>query len=176
MRAHPDCITTRKPGVALDRIVLHTMEGTLAGSVAWATRSRAERAASFQRRLGGTLAGWMADSRTYPTAAHYYIGKDGKVVQLVDDWQKCAHAGNYNSRSLGIEHEAKAGDPGAWTPLLLVTSARIVRVLCNKYDIPIDRTHIVGHNEVPGATHTDPGKFFPWDEYLDLVANAHVVG
>ena len=39
-----------------------------------------------------------------------------------------------------------------------------------KYGIPADRQHIIGHNEVPDATHSDPGAF-PWEAYMQRVAN-----
>jgi hypothetical protein len=49
------------------------------------------------------------------------------------------------------------------------SSARLTAYLCRKYGIPIDRQHIIGHNEVPGSTHTDPSPYFPYDKYLRLV-------
>ena len=39
-------------------------------------------------------------------------------------------------------------------------------ILCRKFGIPVDRAHIVGHSEVPGATHTDPGPAFPWEAFM----------
>ncbi|MFF4259712.1 hypothetical protein ACFY1L_52005 [Streptomyces sp. NPDC001663] len=41
-----------------------------------------------------------------------------------------------------------------------------------RYDIHVDREHIVGHNEVPGATHIDRGPYSDWDRYLRLVRAA----
>jgi hypothetical protein len=37
--------------------------------------------------------------------------------------------------------------------------------------IPVDRSHIIGHSEVPGATHTDPGDGWDWDLYMDLISD-----
>ncbi|MET9133681.1 hypothetical protein [Streptomyces antibioticus] len=42
-----------------------------------------------------------------------------------------------------------------------------------RYGIPVDREHIVGHVEVPGTDHTDPGEHWDWDRYMKLVAAAH---
>jgi hypothetical protein len=36
-------------------------------------------------------------------------------------------------------------------------------------DVTLDRDHIVGHVEVPGATHTDPGTGWDWDRYMGYV-------
>lgn len=162
--AHPDCIHARKPGVKLDMIVIHTMEGTFGGSLAW-----------FQQ-------GKDKPGRSVPTAAHYLIGRNGDVCQMVPDDQKCYHAGNYNSRSIGIEHEARIAPwsvrPGKAPPFhtndfpedMMAASARVVAALCAKYGIPADRQHIIGHNEVPGATHTDPGSVFPWADFMARIA------
>ena len=158
--AHPDCVYERKSGIKIDRIVLHTMEGTLAGTVAF-----------FQQ-------GW--EQRKVPTAAHYCIGRLGDVVQMVDDRKKALHAGNYNSRSIGIEHEARIDSwptsirrppfaVGEFPETMLAASAEVTRILCVKFGVPADREHIVGHNEVPGSTHRDPGSGWPWDAYMALV-------
>lgn len=34
------------------------------------------------------------------------------------------------------------------------------------YSVTWDRSHIVGHKEVPGATHTDPGYYWNWSYYM----------
>jgi N-acetyl-anhydromuramyl-L-alanine amidase AmpD len=41
-------------------------------------------------------------------SAHYVIGQDGRIAQLVSEADTAYHAGNYlmNLRSIGIEHEA----------------------------------------------------------------------
>jgi hypothetical protein len=49
------------------------------------------------------------------------------------------------------------------------SSARLAAFLVDRYGIPLDRQHIVGHNEVPGTTHTDPGRYWDWDKYLGYV-------
>jgi hypothetical protein len=36
----------------------------------------------------------------------------------------------------------------------------------------MDRSHIIGHNEVPGATHTDPGSCWNWTYYMQLVTQS----
>ena len=42
--------------------------------------------------------------------------------------------------------------------------------LCKQYTIPIDRYHIIGHNEVPYPnTHIDPGYYWDWAKYIGYV-------
>lgn len=159
--AHPDGIYPRKAGVKLDRIIIHTIEGSFSGCLSWFQQGKA--------------------TRPVPTAAHYVISRAGDVCQMVPDDKKCFHANSYNSRSIGIEHEARVSPwsvrPGKAPPfpvndfpdVMLDASARVVAALCKKYSIPADRQHIIGHNEVPDASHTDPGAF-PWEAYMARVA------
>ena len=63
------------------------------------------------------------------------------------------HAGNWdvNTRSIGIEHEGFLAKGGTWyTEAMYRASARLVKYLAAKHDIPLDRAHILGHDNVPG--------------------------
>lgn len=150
--ASPDAIRTRNPRYPVDRIIIHTMQGTLAGTVAW----------------------FETPGRAVPTAAHYLVGLDGSVVQMVPDVNKALHAGSstepgWNDRSIGIEHAGFVDDGHAPTAAMLQASARVCAVMCRKFSIPVDRVHIIGHVEVPGVTHTDPGHEWPWSLYIDMI-------
>jgi hypothetical protein len=90
------------------------------------------------------------------------------------------HAGNswWNLHSIGIEHEGWAGRRG-FTESEYRASAQLVAYLAHRWSIPLDREHIIGHNEVPnpyrpgwfgGANgHTDPGMYWNWGHYMHLV-------
>ena len=152
--ADPSCLHSRD-GVRVDRIIILVTEGSYKGTIAW-----------FTQPAGGARG-------SAPTAAHYIVSLAGDVCQMVPDDRACYHAGSHterhwNERSLGIEHEGWTGktiSPDAQHP----ASARVVAVLCRKFGIPMDRSHIIGHNEVPGATHTDPGSTWPWDRFMGMV-------
>ena len=107
-------------------------------------------------------------------AAHYIVGKDGHVAQMIRELDVAYHAGNraYNERSVGIEHEGFVDRPEDFTDKMYEASARLTARICARYDIPVDRKHIIGHVEVPGTDHTDPGKHWDWDRYLPLVRKA----
>lgn len=45
----------------------------------------------------------------------------------------------------------------------------LVNVLKKYYEIPIN--HIMGHGQVPGARTECPGKYFPWREFRERLAN-----
>ncbi|MFI6492897.1 N-acetylmuramoyl-L-alanine amidase [Streptomyces sp. NPDC050564] len=117
-----------------------------------------------------------------PTEAswHYSIrSKDGHITQHVRTKDMAWHSGNQfvNARSIGIEHEGFLRQPHTWySEQMYRASARLVRYLAKKYDIPLDRQHIFGHDNVPSPTadsipdmHDDPGPFWDWRHYFDLL-------
>ncbi|MFM9595949.1 N-acetylmuramoyl-L-alanine amidase [Streptomyces scabiei] len=107
-------------------------------------------------------------------AAHYIVRKDGRVTQMIRELDVAYHAGNrdYNERSVGIEHEGFVEKPEDFTAEMYEASARLTARICARYDIPVDREHILGHVEVPGTDHTDPGEGWDWDRYMKLVRAA----
>lgn len=114
---------------------------------------------------------WFKDSRA-GTSAHYTVrSSDGFVGQSVHEKDIAWHAGNwtYNKTSIGIEHEGYVSNSSWFTTKMYRSSARLTAYLSKKHGIPIDRQHIIGHNEVPGATHTDPGRYWDWPRYMKLV-------
>jgi hypothetical protein len=111
---------------------------------------------------------------------HYTLrSSDGHVAQHVRTKDVAWQAGNWyiNSKSIGLEHEGFLAEPDAWyTEAMYRTSARLVRYLAAKYDIPLDRQHILGHDNVPGPVssyiprmHTDPGPYWDWAHYFELL-------
>ncbi|MFF5370548.1 N-acetylmuramoyl-L-alanine amidase [Streptomyces sp. NPDC013187] len=108
-------------------------------------------------------------------SAHYVVrSSDGRVAQCVRESDIAWHAGNwdYNTRSIGIEHEGWVSRPGYFTDVMYERSARLTAAICRRYGIPRNREHIIGHHEVPGSDHTDPGRHWDWKRYLRLVKSA----
>ncbi|MFB6811000.1 N-acetylmuramoyl-L-alanine amidase [Streptomyces sp. NPDC056387] len=131
----------------VDRIVVHVTQGSFASSVD-----------AFKNP-------W------HQASAHYIVGQDGRIEQMVRELDVAFHSGNrsMNERSVGIEHEGFVDRPQDFTDALYAASARLAADVCHRYGIPVDRTHILGHSEVPGADHTDPGPHWDWNRYLGLV-------
>jgi len=116
-------------------------------------------------------------------AAHYVIrSSDGHVVKMISPRHVAWHAGNwyYNMHSIGIEHSGWAFEGHRWySEDMYQASAKLVRFLAERYKIPLDRAHILGHEEVPGVDmarqgrmHWDPGPFWDWEHYMQLVRGA----
>ncbi|MGW1071958.1 N-acetylmuramoyl-L-alanine amidase [Streptomyces sp. NPDC002537] len=116
---------------------------------------------------------------TYVSWNYTVRSADGHIAQHVPTKDVAWHAGNWyvNSTSVGIEHEGFLAQPDAWyTEEMYRTSARLVGYLADKLDVPLDRQHILGHDNVPGTTpgtirgmHTDPGPFWDWEHYFELL-------
>lgn len=111
----------------------------------------------------------------HKAAAHYVVrSDDGHIAQCVSERNIAWHAGHWdiNTRSIGIEHEGWIDDPSWFTDALYRQSARLTAAVCDRYGIPVDREHIIGHVEVPGTDHYDPGEYWDWARYLQLVTEA----
>jgi N-acetyl-anhydromuramyl-L-alanine amidase AmpD len=105
-------------------------------------------------------------------SAHYLVrSADGHVAQCVRERDIAWQAGNwdYNTRSIGIEHEGWVDQPAYFTNALYEESAKLTAAICTRYSIPKDRAHIIGHYEVPGTDHTDPGPNWDWTRFIRLV-------
>ncbi|MBL1065429.1 N-acetylmuramoyl-L-alanine amidase [Streptomyces sp. 7-21] len=112
---------------------------------------------------------------SHGAASHYVIrSSDGHIAQMARELDVAYHAGNwdYNLRSIGIEHEGWADDPSYLTDVMYESSAELVAGICRRYHIPVDREHILGHNEVPDVARICPGPHWDWDRYMGLLRRA----
>jgi N-acetylmuramoyl-L-alanine amidase len=129
--------------------------------------------------MPGTLS-WLKNPASQ-ASAHYLVTKDGRIYQLVADEDTAWHSGivnrpnwplydgtNPNSYTLGIEHEALAGE--ALTEAQYQATLSLHRQLVNKWGIPVGQDHIIGHNRIDSVNRSnDPGPNFPWERlFADL--------
>ncbi len=120
----------------------------------------------------------LVQDPTYVSWQYTLRSADGHVAQHLKAKDVAWQAGNWyiNAKSIGLEHEGYAAD-GAWfTEALYRSSAKLVGYLAHKYGIPLDRAHILGHDNVPGTVpstvrgmHWDPGPYWNWSHYFDLL-------
>ncbi|WP_405564970.1 N-acetylmuramoyl-L-alanine amidase [Streptomyces sp. NBC_01180] len=144
-------VSTRPSAYRIDRVVVHVTQETFANTLA------------------------IFRNPAKAVTAHYVVrSADGYIAQCVREHDIAWHAGNwdYNTRSVGIEHEGWVDKPEYFTDALYEKSAALTASVCDRYSIPKDRTHIIGHVEVPGTDHTDPGPNWDWVRYLRLVNQA----
>lgn len=103
-----------------------------------------------------------------PVSAHYLIGSDGHIYQLVRDLQRAWQAGSgrwgtitdVNSASIGIEldNNGRTQFPEAQISSLL----RLLTDLTTRFHIP--RTQVIGHQDMAPSRKDDPGPLFPWSQ------------
>lgn len=104
------------------------------------------------------------------TSAHYIVGRDGKVVQMVNDYLRANHAGvakwgneyDLNSCSLGIELDNNGNEP--YSDAQMNSLLALLTSLKKKYNIPV--SNIIGHSDIAPKRKQDPNKF-PWKQLAD---------
>jgi N-acetylmuramoyl-L-alanine amidase len=105
-------------------------------------------------------------------SAHYVIRGDGHIAQIVHEADTAWHSGNYwyNLSSVGIEFELDRVTNPSFRAEQYYAGAALVCAIAARQGIPLDRSHVIGHNEVPGSTHTDPGPTWDWPHFMWLVS------
>lgn len=78
---------------------------------------------------------------------HFVIRKDGTVERGRPEWAVGSHAYGENSHTIGI-HLSGDFNAGVPTEAQVEKCAMLLAYLCDKYGIPVDRNHIVGHGEL----------------------------
>lgn len=86
---------------------------------------------------------------------HFVVRKDGTIERGRPVWAIGAHAQGDNAHTIGI-HLSGDFSHAQPTTAQIERTAMLIANLCEDYDIPIDRAHIVGHGELmetecPGA-------------------------
>ncbi|MFN3324241.1 MAG: N-acetylmuramoyl-L-alanine amidase [Bryobacteraceae bacterium] len=91
------------------------------------------------------------------TSAHYIVGRDGAIRQCVQETDTAFHAGivlnptwpglkprvNPNFYTIAVEHECAPGERWPYA-----ASAALIAGIARRWDIPIDRAHIVLHSAI----------------------------
>lgn len=99
-------------------------------------------------------------------SAHYVVGRDGKVYQMVNDYLRAQHAGigkwgnvtDMNSCSIGIEMDNN-GTTDIWTEAQINSLCALLATLKKKYSIPT--ANFIGHADYAPTRKPDPNNF-PW--------------
>jgi N-acetyl-anhydromuramyl-L-alanine amidase AmpD len=105
-------------------------------------------------------------------SAHYVVRGDGHVAQVVGEADTAWHSGNawFNDHSVGIEIELDDNTNPEFTAAQYYATAALACAIAARHGIPLDRAHVVGHNEVPGSTHSDPGPTWGWPHFMWLTS------
>lgn len=104
-------------------------------------------------------------------SAHFFIRRDGALLQFVPCLMRAWHAGEStwrgrtrcNDFSIGIELEG--ADDVAFTDMQYQRLGDLVRALYARYPI-VDS---VGHSDIAPGRKTDPGPCFDWQRYAAIL-------
>ena len=132
----------------------------------------------------------------YEVSTHYIIDREGKVTCYIPENLVAYHAGYgtwgddpkyldlMNEYAIGIElvaigsqkdmaqylhpSEYNALDKAiiGYTDAQYAALEALVTDICDRYNIPMDRNHIIGHEEY-SPSKTDPGELFNWNYIIN---------
>ena len=136
--------SSRPGSYPINYVVIHKVQGSAAGAASW-----------FQNCSSNVTAHYVFDNNS------------GYCYQSVYEADIAWHAGNwtYNTQSIGIEHggyvSSNDTSNACYRESGLETQSCIIY-----YNVQWNRGRVLGHSEVPGATHTDPGIYWNWNFYM----------
>ena len=117
-------------------------------------------------------------------SSQYCVNKDGTILQFVNEADTAWANGrvdkptakkvlsklgiNPNLFSISIEHEVLGPEPKGINELQYQTSTKLIQEICERWKIPLDREHIIGHREIY-SLKTCPGNI----DISRLISLAH---
>lgn len=117
---------------------------------------------------------YFKDIYQQKVSAHLLIRRDGELVQYVSFDQRAWHAGvsEYQGRqrcndfSIGIELEGSVNQPYRESQYRQL--ADVAKRLLANYP-KLNRQRIVGHSDIAPGRKDDPGPWFDWQKFYDLL-------
>lgn len=118
----------------------------------------------FTNRLDPCAHPYYAEICHLRVSAHFFIRRDGELVQFVSTRERAWHAGvsswagreRCNDFSIGIELE------GCDTQPFEAAQYRVLKQLLRTLVAAYPVAAVVGHSDVAPGRKTDPGPFFDW--------------
>jgi AmpD protein len=124
----------------------------------------AEVPALFTNQLDWDAHPYFTQIRGLEVSTHFFIRRDGALMQFVSADERAWHAGqsSYRGRhqcnddSVGIELEGLEGD--SFEDAQYAQLVRLCQALKSRYPI----THVAGHEHIAAGRKQDPGAGFDW--------------
>ena len=105
-------------------------------------------------------------------SSHYFVKKNGSILELVPDLYEAWHAGkscwkkysSLNKYSIGIEIQNSGHDNSYenFSSKQIISLKKLLKYLVKTYKI--DRKNILGHSDIAPNRKKDPGEKFPWKD------------
>ncbi len=162
--ATPNC-DARPPDTAIELLVIHNISlppGDFGGTAVIDL---------FLNRLDPGAHPYFAGIATLRVSAHFFVRRDGKLLQFVPCAMRAWHAGQSlwrgrarcNDFSIGIELEG--ADDLAFSDAQYTCLGALAGALYARYPIAAS----VGHSDIAPGRKTDPGPHFAWARYFQHV-------
>ena len=159
----------RPEGACIDLIVIHSISlppGCFDGDAVEAL---------FTNRLDTSAHPYYEQLKGLEVSAHFFIRRNGEIVQFVSTARRAWHAGrsayrgreNCNDDSVGIELEGLEG--GLFEPAQYLQLARLCQALGELFPI----RYLAGHEHVAPGRKQDPGPGFDWGQLMTLSRLPH---
>lgn len=121
----------------------------------------------FTNRLDPAAHPYYATIADLKVSAHFFIRRDGEMIQFVPCTERAWHAGastwcgreRCNDFSIGIELEGSDTTP--FTDAQYVALNQLTRALRTAYPIQ----DVAGHADIAPGRKTDPGPYFDWGRF-----------
>jgi N-acetylmuramoyl-L-alanine amidase len=99
-------------------------------------------------------------------SAHYVIGKDGAIYQMLNDYLRAWHGGaakwgnltDINSASIGIELDNNGFE--SFSQAQINSLIKVLAILKKTHAIPA--ANFIGHSDIAPGRKVDPNITFPW--------------
>ncbi|TXI37863.1 MAG: 1,6-anhydro-N-acetylmuramyl-L-alanine amidase AmpD [Nitrosomonas sp.] len=131
----------------------------------------------FTNRIDPVAHPYYQSLQGLKVSAHFFIRRDGALIQFVPCNQRAWHAGvsNWQGRercndfSVGIELEGSDTKP--FTDAQYEVLISLTQCLCERYPIQ----DIAGHSDIAPGRKTDPGPWFDWRKYSQNLGNNLII-
>ena len=105
-------------------------------------------------------------------SSHYFLKKNGSILELVPDLYEAWHAGksswkkysSLNKYSIGIEIQNSGHNNSyeSFSSKQIISLKNLLKYLVKTYKI--DKKNILGHSDIAPNRKKDPGEKFPWKD------------
>lgn len=118
----------------------------------------------FTNRLDATAHPYFSEIAAQRVSAHFFLPRDGRIIQLVSCLDRAWHAGiscwygreRCNDFSIGIELEGDDDTP--YTEAQYIALSYLIQTLRDRFEIRA----CIGHADIAPGRKTDPGPYFMW--------------
>ena len=121
----------------------------------------------FLNRLDYSSHPWLERLRGLRVSAHFFVRRNGSVLQFVSTDDRAWHAGVSQFRGrercneFSIGSELEGADTVPYDDRQYHTLARLVPLLRGRYPL----AHVRGHEHIAPGRKTDPGPAFDWQRF-----------